>query len=120
MKAILIDVKNNTVSDVEVSDKNTLKEWYNLIDCELVTVAAYIDAEDHDSIIVDDEGLLDITSETRFFTFEGCPQPYAGNGLIVGVDEEGESVSPKVTADDVRAKIKFHNLWEIRRLIKTI
>ena len=31
----------------------------------------------------------------------------AGNGLILGVDDEGNSVSPTLTVEDVKGKVNF-------------
>ena len=115
MKAVLINVKDRTVTDVEIKGK-VLNQWYKLLNCHLVTIGTYLD--DHDSIMVDDEGLFGLDSESMFFTFKGAHQPFAGNGLIVGVDDEGNSVSPNVTANDVRSKIKFHTLSEVSDLVE--
>jgi hypothetical protein len=114
MKAILIDVKNKTISMVEVDDKNVLKDWYRLMGCGMVEVAHYID--NHDSILVDEEGLLSLTGDTKFFTIEGGHQPFAGNGLVVGVDDEGEGVSPNVSVEEIQRKVKFHTLREVQRM----
>jgi hypothetical protein len=116
MKAILIDVLNKSVTMVEVDDKNVLKDWYKIMGCEMVEVAHYFD--DHDSILVDEEGLLTLSPITNFFTIEGGHQPFAGNGLVVGVNDEGESVSPNITVEEVERKVKFHTLNDVRRMVE--
>jgi len=109
MKAILIDSTNKTVNDIEISKDNTLAQWYKVLGCDMVEIAAYIN--ETDSILVDEEGLIkEMDDNSPFFLFDGAPQPYAGNGLITGVNEDGDSISPTVTAKDVRDKITFLTL----------
>lgn len=107
MKAIFIDAKNKKVSDIEISDENTLQQWYKIIGCDLVEIATYINGKG-DSLLVDEEGLFKVEgADYPYFTYEGAHQPFAGNGLIVGEDEDGNSTSPTVTAKDVAGKIVF-------------
>ena len=115
MKAILIDVQKKEVRMVEVDDKKVLESWYELMGCQMVEVAHYFDR--HDSILVDEEGLLSLDEDTKFFTIEGGHQPFAGNGLVVGVDNRGESVSPKISVEEVQKKVRFHTLWEVQSMV---
>lgn len=119
MKAILIDSKNKTVSEVDVSKKNTLNDWYKLIDCRLVEVACYINDKE-DSLMVDEEGLIkDELKETDpFFSIQidGQELVYAGNGLIVGVNSEGDSISHHESVEKITPLVKFMTLKEVRRL----
>lgn len=118
MKAVFINSKEETVTEVEVNDnENILHQWYKILGVNMVEVACYIN-EQEDAIIVDEEGLLTLTNNTKFFTYEGAHQPFAGNGLITGKDDEGESISCHVTADDVRPKIKFYTLDQVQTLFK--
>lgn len=115
MKAIFIDSTNKTVTEIDVPNKNTLQAWYKILGVSMVEVATYI--TDHDSILVDEEGLLSLTSDTKFFSYKGGHQPFAGNGLVVGVDEEGESVSCDATTDQIKAKVQFHSLREVQLMV---
>src|SRR6059058_6417197 len=120
MKAVLIDAYNKTVTDIELNGrKDMLKQWYSAIghDCATVETAVYIDTEGHDSILVDEEGLLKLTSNTPFFTFKGGHQPFAGNGIVVGVDKDGETVSCNTNAKEVAEKVKFLSAMEVRHSI---
>lgn len=115
MKAIFIDATKRQVSEVEISDTNTLNAWYKVIGCDMVEIATYINDKD-DSIMVDEEGLLKpLQSDSPFFAFEGAHQPFAGNGLIVGQDNEGETTPPTVTVKDVESKITFLTFAEARK-----
>jgi len=116
MKAILIDVHNETVRQVEVNDDNVLQSWYKLLICTMVQVAHYFNEKD--SIMCDEEGLFTMNDDSKFFSIEGGHQPFIGNGLVVGVDPmDGVSVDPCITVEEVRSKVKFHNMSEITRMV---
>ena len=116
MKAILIDVHNETVTQVEVDDKNVLRSWYKLLICSMVQVAHYFNEKD--SIMCDEEGLFTMNDDSKFFSVEGGHQPFIGNGLVVGVNPmDGESVDPCITVEEVRSKVKFHTMNEITRMV---
>jgi len=116
MKAILIDVVNENVRMVEVNDNSVLNEWYKHIGCSMVEVAHYF-SNDHDSIMVDEEGLFTMDENSKFFSVEGGHQPFIGNGLVVGVDRNGKSVDPCISVEEVRSKVKFHTFNEVRCMV---
>lgn len=107
-KAILIDSTAREVRAVDI-DQPTLQGWYAAIGCDMVTVATYLD--DGDSILVDDEGLL--RSPAYFFIYEDYPAPLAGNGLVVGCDEEGETVDAKADLEYIRSRVRFLSREEL-------
>lgn len=111
MKGILINSAEQTISFVEVAkDENgsSLQSMYNLIGCECVTCFG-IDFN-HD-VWVDDEGLLNLNPITsKFFLYKGYPQPIAGNGLILGVDREGDTCDTTLTLSEIAEKITFMDL----------
>jgi hypothetical protein len=107
MKAILIDSINKEVKEVEI-DKG-IDNMYKLLNCQIFTIATYLPKED--AIFVDDEGLLNGTDV--FFTYEGAHQPFAGNGLIMGCDDEGESTDCKISFAEVKDKVKFYTRYEL-------
>ena len=110
MKAILIDVFNKTVKEINLDgNKDMLDQWYHVIKTDVVEVAHYI--TDHDSILVDEIGLLKPCD--HFFFYEGAHQPFAGNGLIVGTDEEGETVDCEISAEEVENNVQFLNWKEV-------
>ena len=107
MKAILIDSINKEVKEVEIG--KGIDEMYKFLNCEIFTIASYLDKQD--AIFVDDEGLMNGTDV--FFTYEGAHQPFAGNGLIMGCDDEGESVDCKISFAEVKDKVKFYSRYEL-------
>ncbi len=113
-KAILIDAINKTVREVTLP--NGLQSWYDAIGCELVTVAFNLD--DYNSLLVDDEGLL--KQPTCFFLYKGYVQPLAGNGLIVGVDDEGNTVSTNATVDSIIDSVRFLDRAQVIEYIMSL
>ena len=107
MKAILIDAKTKEVKEVEMG--RDYKEIYTQLECEMFQIGTYLSNED--AIYVDEEGLINGTD--IFFTFEGAHQPFAGNGLIMGCDDEGESTDCKVSFNEVKDKVKFYDRYEL-------
>ena len=47
--------------------------------------------------------------DNLYFEYSGSENVFklAGNGLILGVDKEGESISPTLTVEDVKGKVNF-------------
>ena len=113
MKALKINVIDQTVSEVDYSDYTDICK--NLTtshkEVSLFTRVA-IDPTDFDSdaIYVDDEGLLINTNYG--FKFEGYNGVLMGNGLVLG-SEDGETSSPDITLADLKKKITFLGLQEI-------
>ena len=101
MKAILIDVKNQEIKEVE--HDNTLQNIYDLVDCRVFDA---VKVDDVNNIFVDDEGIL---KDNLYFEYSGSENVFklAGNGLVLGVDDEGNSISPTLTIEDVKGKVNF-------------
>jgi hypothetical protein len=114
MKAILIDSKSKTVRyvEVKVNDGSALESMYNHIDCDLVEV---INIDDKNDLFVDEEGLLKLNKDSQFFLYDGFPQPLAGNGLILGLNqEEGESVETSLSIEEVAEKVLFLDINTVK------
>lgn len=63
--------------------------------------------ENNDAVYVDEVGLLRDMSEQRFFYFEGCRNPLAGRGLILGTTNDGYSKDPVTSLEEVCKKVSF-------------
>jgi len=113
MKAILIDPHNRSVSEVEVSKSRFLKDLYAHIGCDLVERA--ISEDRKHEVWLDEEGLF--KQPLAFFKFEGYPQEaYAGKGVILGCNRTlSDSKDCPLTLDEVKAKVKFVSIDELRR-----
>lgn len=103
MKAILVDVKNQEIKEVEHDD--TLKSIYKYVDCRTFDV---VNINDDNYIYVDDEGLF--VENQLYFEYSGSERAVrlAGNGLILGLDHEsGDSISSTLSVEEVRNKVIF-------------
>lgn len=103
MKGILINPESRTITEVEV--KKGINAIYALIHADTFD-CVYIDP--HNTVYVDDNGLLN--DPEFFFKLQGYPQPLAGRGLILGVDDEGGSRSATVTLDWAQHNVTFERL----------
>lgn len=108
IKGILIDSKNLNVSEVEFEP--TLEEYYRLLDCDCITAPSF--NEDHD-VIVDDEGLL--KGPTNFFEIDGAE--YAGNGMILKVNDRGDWISHTLNFEEIKDKVTFHTYMRFKGIV---
>ena len=92
MRAILIDPKEQTITEVEYN--GDYKHINTLIDARCFDCVRLGD-KDENTIYVDDEGLMNGTIENvGMFRVDGHNPAYlAGKGLILATDKEGESVA---------------------------
>lgn len=113
IKGILIDVEKRQIREVEF--ENELSSYYRLLKCDCITTAPF--DEGHD-VIVDDEGLL----KTPFIGFFETPDggEYAGNGLIVGFNDDGDWISHKLNFEEVKKSIRFIQYVNLNRTILKI
>lgn len=110
MKAIVIDVIKEEVREV-IIQKNNLDSIYQQLNCSCFDVVGLSEKE---SLYIDDEGLLKLDENSKFFAIKGAYQPFAGNGLILGLDyNTGESISTKLTLEYVKSIVTFHTIKEI-------
>ena len=111
MKAIVIDVIKEEVREVDIQ-KNNLDSIYQQLNCSCFDV---VGLSENESLYVDDEGLLKLDENSKFFCIKGGYQPFAGNGLILGLDyNTGESISTQLTLDYVQSIVSFKTIKEIQ------
>lgn len=103
MKAYLIDPFMETVQEIDYS--GDWKDIRTLLKCDIFTTV-YFDDMSTDSVFVDDEGLY--VDNQRFFKLGGYTQPLAGYGLVLGCNEEGDSVDCMSTLEDVANQIEWY------------
>ncbi len=102
MRAYKIDVVARQVSEIAIDDASRLKSMQAFVGGY---VAQALRLDDDNLIYVNDEGLFE--ADAAFFAVPGGHQPFAGNGLVVGTDEDGASVSPTIGIEEVRSRIVF-------------
>lgn len=100
--AYLVDIQQRTIRPVTIDRRNSLKEIRQHIGCSLIDM---VRIDRGHSIVVDDNGLTD---ELPCFTeLKGYQSPLAGNLLIVGNDEAGETISPQRPIEEFAAMLKI-------------
>jgi len=98
----VIDPHTQTINEVQYSGE--YKHIYELIDCDTYDAARI--NRFGDALFVDDDGLF--KDDQAFFIHADFPQPLAGKALVLGCDmEDGETVAPHTTLEELRSKIKF-------------
>jgi len=102
MHAYLIDPFTQTITQVE--HNGHYQQIYDLIDCENFDLARI--NEHGDGIYIDDEGLFREAPQA-FFHHKNYPQPLAGKGLVLGCDDEGESVAPFTTLEELQRDVAW-------------
>lgn len=102
MRAILIDPFTKSVEEVTTNGK--LDDIYRLLNVELITT---VTLSDTDALFLDDEGLFVPKEQQEYFHWTGSMQPFAGRGLILGADWEGESADAEIDIDTVRKRVHF-------------
>ena len=103
IKGILIDSEERKVKPVDV-ESDDIDQMHRLIKCECFTCVRF-GSERSEMVYVDDNGLLN--DPKRFFSVPGYLGWLAGNGLILGVDRRGESVSTELTVEQVESAVSF-------------
>lgn len=95
MKAYLIDARNKDFMDVEYTDLIDMQRFVGgLIECAYQWPTG-------DTLYVDEEGMI---KNPKFFFFlrERTDQPFAGNGLLIG-DED----NPSMTLPELKSRVRF-------------
>lgn len=113
-KGILIDVKNKTITQVEVIENeegSQLPSIYGHLECSTFQI---VNIDEKNDVYVDEEGLMTMTAESGAFQMVGYPEPIVGNGLIMGYDDEtGDSVDTTLSVEEVIGKVKFMSGFDV-------
>ena len=116
MKAFLIDPYALKVGEVEYS--GDYKDIYTLTDCQIFTCLTF--NEEEDTLYLDDEGLIN-DKEKAFFRIVGTPRgetyPLVGKALVLGCNEEGDAVEPKITLEKLRKQVQFIPALLVRQFV---
>ena len=109
MKAYFIDSEKKEIKEVEYTNWEQISP---MLGARSFDVATFNKKED--CVYVDDEGLLSLTENSKFFEIKGYPQPLAGNGLVLGTNDEGESIEPSITLEELKGMVTFLTIQEVR------
>ncbi len=99
MKAYLIDPAAKAVTEVDYD--GDYKSIYKLIGADLFDTVRI--NRENDVIFVDDEGLL--KPQAHFWRYGHLGHDLCGKGLVLGTDDDGDSISPKIALERVQSKV---------------
>jgi hypothetical protein len=97
MKAIKIDSAYRTITEIDL--KAGLQPIYDAIGNECTCFACPVEFSNNDTMYTDDEGLFHPFEGG--IKMEGWNYPIVGNVLIIGTDNEGNSVDAKTTVEQI-------------------
>ena len=98
MKGILINPHDETIKEVVYT--GDFREIYDIVDCRTFDVVNIYGTQD---MYVDDEGLL--INNQRYFSMND--RVYAGKGLLLSHDDEGESTSTNLDLQMVEDMVEW-------------
>lgn len=113
MKALLIDPFQKTITEIE--HDNSLEDIYRHTRCDTFTTVM-IDRHGG-TLFVDDEGLLKPFDSQAFFKIDTYADPLAGYAMVVGTDDEGETVDVAYTIDQIKARVQFLSHAQVARML---
>lgn len=97
MRGILINPFDQTIKEVTIV--GNIQDIYLLTDCTIFDVVRLSESDD---MYVDDEGLL---KDNRYFSWSG--RNFAGKALIMGHDDEGNSISTTYDLQEVVDRVEW-------------
>ena len=103
MLAYLIDPLAKTVTAIE--HDGTLQHIYRQLNCQLIDA---VRLDEGDTVYIDDEGACyEPMAENGVFNLKGYPSPLFGRGMVLGSNDEGVSVEPKISLAAMTAMTVF-------------
>ena len=122
MKCIKIDVVSKTVYEIEI--EGGLQSMYDALGlgCEMIEKGFYLpiisaveSTSRMDTCFVDEEGIIKGDDYIKGgFSFQAAKGnvygPFFNNGLIIGCDSDGESVSHRQIFETIKNAIQFYEI----------
>jgi len=120
IKAILIDVENKQIKELELQSESSYFNLYKELKCEYITSACgdLFNRLSH-ALFVDDEGLLKEEHLGAFCIRIGETghlyesQVFSGNGIIVGINDEGESIDHELDLEIIKDIVKWEDVAKL-------
>lgn len=112
MHAVLVDPATQTISNVDYT--GDLEHMYKLLNVDIVEV---VDMGEAGDLWVDEEGLFKVTADAMFIVSDLLHQSIAGRGLILGVNEDGETIAAPHDADYYKNKFQFFTAAQVRAAV---
>jgi hypothetical protein len=106
MRGILINAKEKIITEVRVDEANFLDSVYKHLGVSVIETAPFIDLPmtpfSEDILYVDEEGLINGTNFGFKAKYRDGTYEFRGNGLILGLDDEGDNLSCSSTIESVK------------------
>lgn len=120
IKAILIDVENKQIKELELQSESSSFNLYKELKCEYITSACgdLFNRLSH-ALFVDDEGLLKENHLGAFCIRIGETghlyesQVFSGNGIIVGINDEGESIDHQLDIEIIKDIVRWEDVAKL-------
>lgn len=122
IKAILIDVENKQIKEVNLQSETSSfnQSIYKELKCQYITSACgdLFNRLSH-ALFVDDEGLLNEEPLGAFFIRIGETghlyesQVFSGNGIIVGINDEGESIDHQLDIEIIKDIVRWEDVAKL-------
>jgi hypothetical protein len=104
-KAIKINVETKSLEYITLGDD--YKEIYGAIGNGCDTFCVPISFDNQDSMFADDESLLREHDIKGGFIMDDWHSPIVGNAIILGTDDDGNSVDCLTNIEDIKNQITF-------------
>lgn len=112
MKSLIIDAMKKAVTEYEFTDLETAKQVLGW------EIAASACRWDKDLMLVDDHGLMKDEPPQAYFMLKEFPRPIATNAIIIGTDEDGETVDVSFGPEYIRNQIFYMSKNDIRMFME--
>jgi len=112
MKAILINVVEKKVQKIDIDEFNLLNSLCGFIGNGCSCVAAPVRYDNNDVMFIDDEGYLHENLVGGFY-YPDYRTPICGNAVIIGENDEGESMDCKSTVAEIEYNLNWLGDFEI-------
>jgi len=106
-RAIKINVETKTIETIFIGDD--YRQIYTAIGNGCTTFCIPMHYINGDGMYADDSALLRPQDMKGGFIMEGWKTPIVGNAIILGSDDEGNSISCATQIDDIADKVFFIN-----------
>lgn len=103
LKVISIDPTRQVVEEIELKN-NSLSATREHIGCQCIDIVCR--QPNGDALTVDDEALL-VEPQPPAFQFDGYYGRIHGIAIVTGCDDEGNTIAPASTVEEIRQKVNF-------------
>lgn len=100
---ISIDPTRRVVEEINLN-ANSLRALYDHIGCQCIDIVCR--QPNGDALTVDDEALL-MEPQPPAFQFGGYYGRIHGIAIVTGCDDEGNTIAPASTVEEIRQKVRF-------------